>query len=69
MQESEPTEKMTNGTVTLTLEVSGPVTDLGIETRLLDFDMEGSLVTEELAEHIWSEFGLDVEEHGAEIAD
>jgi len=69
MQETEPIDKMTNGTVTLTLEISDPVTELGIETRLLDYDMEGSLVTEELAEHIWNEYGIDVEEHGAEIAD
>jgi hypothetical protein len=69
MQELESTDKSTNGTVTLTLEVSDPVVDLGIETRLLDFDMEGSLVTEELAEHIWSEYNIDVEEHGAEIVE
>lgn len=68
MSTAEPTEKSTNGTVTLEIEVSDPVMERGIEARTLDVDIEGSLVTEQLAEHIWDEYHIDVEEHGAEIA-
>lgn len=63
----EPTDKRTNGTVTLKIEVSDPVMERGIETRLIGFDMKGSIVTERLADHIWDEYYIDVEEYGAEV--
>lgn len=66
---TEPTDKMTNGTVTVELEISDPVTELGIETRLLKCEVDGSLVTDDLAQHIWDEHGIDVTDFGAEIAE
>lgn len=66
---SEPTDKSTNGKVTLEFEISDPVLDLGIETRLVGFESEKSFVTEELAEHLGREHGIDVEDHGVEIVE
>jgi hypothetical protein len=66
---SEPTDKSTNGKVTLELEISDPCLDLGIETRLVGFESEKSFVTEELAEHLEWEHNIDVEEHGVEIVE
>jgi len=65
----EPTEKSTNGTVTLEIEVSDPVMERGIETRIVGADVAGLLVTEQLAEHIQDEYYIDVEEHGVEVAE
>jgi hypothetical protein len=65
----EPSDKQTNGKVTLEIEVSDPCLDLGIETRLVGFVSEKSFVTEELAEHLEWEYDIDVEEHGVEIVE
>lgn len=66
---SEPTDKSTNGKVTLEFEISDPVMDPCIETRLVGFESEKSFVTEELAEHLEWEHNIDVEKHGVEIVE
>lgn len=63
----EPIDKPTNGKVTVTLEISDPVSQLGVETRLLEFESEKSFVSKRLADHIWNELLIDVEDHGVEV--
>lgn len=69
MEVTEPTDEMTNGTVTLELELSDPVGKAGIETRLLELESEKSFVTGQLAEHLWCELGIDVEQHDIDVVE
>lgn len=66
--QDEPTDNLNNGQVTLELTITDEVSGLGILTELTGFEATNG-VTEELAEHIWDEYRIDVEEHGVEIYD
>lgn len=68
--EREPeVEDLNNGAVRVVLDISDPVTDLGIKTEKVSVEAEGSKVTDELAEHIWNELLIDVEDHGIGVFD
>jgi len=67
MLHSEPeNEEMDNGAVRVVLDISDPVMDLGIKTETVSVESEGG-ITEELAEHIWDELLIDVDDHDIKV--
>lgn len=56
-------DALTNGEVRLVIDVSDPVTDLGIHSEPVSVESNGK-VSDELAEHIWDEYRIAVHEHG-----
>jgi len=67
MLHSEPeNEEMDNGAVRVVLDISDPVMDLGIKTETVSVESEGG-ITEELAEHIWDELLIDVDNHDIKV--
>lgn len=63
------TEDLNNGAVRVVLDIADPVASLGIVTETVSVEADGSPVTDALAEHIWDELLLDVEEHDIEVWD
>ena len=61
-------DDLTNGEVRIVIDVSDPVTDLGIRTERVSVESNGK-VSEELAQHIWDEYLFSVEEEGVEVFD
>lgn len=58
---------LNNGMVTLKLAVGDPVTDLGIRTDRVEVEFEKSFVTSELADHLWYEYNIDVDDYDVEV--
>lgn len=58
-----------NGAVRVVVDISDPVTSIGIRTDRVSVEAEGSWVSPELADHLHREMLLDVEDHGIEVFD
>ena len=69
MKETEPYDGLTNGKVTITIEICDPIGKLGIMTSMTEFDSEKSYVTDELAEHLEWEHGIDVSDFDLEVVE
>lgn len=67
MKATDATDKTTNGTVTLELEISDPVMEAGIETRLTGIESEKEFVTQRLADHVRLQHDIDLEEFGIDV--
>ena len=61
-------DQLTNGEVRVVLDISDPVTDLGIRTDKISVESNGK-ISDELAEHIWNELLIDVSDHDIEVFD
>jgi hypothetical protein len=66
--EPDPDE-LDNGAVRLVLDVYDPVTSLGIVTERESVEVAGSQVSADLADHLWAEHGIDVEEHDIKVVE
>jgi len=68
VEQTPDVDDLTNGEVRIVIDVSDPVTDLGIRTERVSVESNGK-VSEELAQHIWDEYLFSVEEEGVEVFD
>jgi len=62
-------EELDNGAVRVVMDISDPVTDLGIKTDRVSVEASGSKVSEELAQHLWDELLIDVDDHDIGVFD
>lgn len=62
-------EQRHNGAVRIVLDISDPVMDMGIRTDTVSVECSGSLVTESLADHIWDELLVNIEEYGIQVVE
>ncbi|WP_373189955.1 hypothetical protein [Halolamina sp.] len=68
VQREPEVDDLNNGAVRIVIDVSDPVTDLGIRTDNVSVEADGK-VSEELAEHLWDELFLDVDDFGIGVFD
>ncbi len=68
--EREPqNEELDNGSVRVVMDISDPVTDLGIKTDKVSVEASGSKVSEDLAQHLWDELFIDVDDYDIGVFD
>ncbi len=68
LQTGPQTDDLDNGSVRVVLDVSDPVASLGVKTNKVSVEADGK-VSEELADHLWHELHIDIDDYDIEVFD